>query len=369
MPADRRQALASLGFSAGVIDSLIGELSRPLPDACPHPATAALGNELFVPDWIECCLDAHRRGALAALQDRIFELSFPIAGGISGTPEYQSLALAGHRSLEEVRAALAFDGPAWESPASLRVFLHDTGAGLLPVIQAGARADFVTLVRAIGHRNEPVVIPASMGSNFVNGYVNRRRYLRVREALAAGLLAPESRDPQLWKDKFLLLASGPYSGVFAESTGLTPAEWIDRSTLLRLHHESCHYLVRRLFPKLVFGIQDELVADFAGLMAATGGFRAADFLLFMGLERFPEVRAGGRMANYHRKLTADPELGRAVALLLVEAARNLERYFAAWDDARCHRERLHILAVLTYLPLETLAAPHAAAALDKHLAA
>jgi hypothetical protein len=368
MPADRRRALESLGLPAGVIDPLITELGRTLPATCPDPAILALGNELFVPDWIDCCLDARRRGALPALQDRLFELSFPIAGGISGTPEYQSLALAGSRSLEEVRTTLPLEGPRWESPDSLRVFLHDTGAGLLPVIHAGARADFVTLVRAIGHRNEPVAIPASMGSNFVNGYVNRRRYLRVREALAAGVLAPESRDPQLWKDKFLLLASGPYSGVFAESTGLTPAEWIERSTTLRLHHESCHYLVRRLFPKLVFGIQDELVADFAGLMAATGSFRAPDFLLFMGLERFPEFRPGGRMANYHRKLTADAELGHAVARLLVEAARNLEAYFSPWDDARYRRERLRVLAVLTFLPLERLAGPDAAAALDECLA-
>ncbi len=359
MSADRRALLASFGFSTSLVDRLLPALARELPPLCPDPAQVSLGNELFVPDWIGACVAAHQKGSVPALQDVIFELNFPIAGGISGSAEYQNLALAGSQSLADVRGRINLTGPAWEAPDALRLFMHDTGAGLLPVVHAAARADFVTLVRAIVHKNEPAAIPGSMGSSFINGYNNRSRYLRVREALACGALTAEMRNPQLWKDKLLLLTSGPYSGVSAARMALDHAVWIDRSTAIRLDHESCHYAIRRLFPRLKFGLQDELVADFAGLFGATGSFRAADFLLFMGLEDFPTYRPGGRFENYHKELTADPEAASAVARLLVDAARNLETFFTGWDLLRYDVARLRLLATLTHLPLEALAAPSA----------
>jgi hypothetical protein len=355
MQTERHEVLERFGFARGTIDRLLSGLARSVPPVCPDPAAAAFENELFVSDWIDCCLEARRRGAVPALQDFLFELNFPIAGGISGSPEYQSLALAGHRSLEEVRRHITVACPTWEEPDGMRVFLHDTGAGLLPVIHAASRTDFVTLVRAIVHRNEPVPIPRSMGSNFINGYTNRRRYLRVREALVRGVLGPESRNPQLWRDKLLLLTSGPYSGISPETMGLDPSEWNRRSTAIRLHHESCHYIARRLFPELKFGIQDELVADFVGLTEATGRFRAADFLHFMGLENHPECRADGRLKTYDRKLMQEPEASEAIARLLVAAAGTLEEFFSTWEVVRYHREKLRIVASLTHLPLELLA--------------
>ncbi len=360
----RRSILRDFGFAPDVADRLLGALTRPLPATCPDARRVSLGNELFVPDWIACCLDASTRGAVAALQDVLFQLNFPVAGGVSGTPEYQALALAGSTSLAEVRHSLSLGPATWEKPDALRVFMHETGAGLLPVIAAGCRADFVTLVRALGHRNEPAPVPASMGSNFLNGLTNRRRYLLVREALATGVLSPAMRDPSLWKDRLLLLSPGPYSGVAASEMGLADAVWIARSTAIRLHHESCHYAVRRLFPALKFGIQDELVADFAGLTGATGQFRADEFLRFMGLENFPAYRAGGRFENYHADITSDPATAEALRGLLVNAARHVERFFSHWDAARFATLGLQAQIALTHVPLEVLASEtHAAPAL------
>ncbi|MES2708566.1 MAG: hypothetical protein V4726_18375 [Verrucomicrobiota bacterium] len=359
MHSRRPAVLQHFGFSAETRERLLAALSRDLPAVCPDPARTPLGNELFVPDWITCCVDAHRRGPVAALRDMLFELNFPIMAGISGTPEYQNLALAGSLSLEDVRKDLTLAGPAWTAPDRIRVFMHDCGAGLLPVIHAATHADFVILLQAIVHRNEPAAVPLSMGSSFINGYCNRNRYLRIREALALGVIAPEARNPQLWKDKMLVLASGPYSGVSASAAGLGHDVWMERSTRLRIHHEACHYLNRRLFPKLRFGLQDELIADFAGLMETAGGFKAADFLLFMGLERFPEYRSGGRLENYPRELGGSAEAVHAVARLLVEAAVNLENFFSGWDTVRWVINKLQVLATLTWLPLEVLAGPDA----------
>jgi hypothetical protein len=367
MHSQRPAVLQQFGFSGETARHVLKVLARDLPPVCPDPSRAPLGNELFVPDWIGCCIDAQRRGPVAALRDMVFELNFPITAGISGTPEYQSLALAGSDRLEDVRKTLTTDGPAWTEPDKIRVFMHDCGAGLLPVIHAATHADFSTLLRAIVHRNEPAAVPASMGSSFINGYCNRARYLRIREALALGVIAPEARDPLLWKDKLLLLTSGPYSGVSAAAMGLEDAEWVARSTTLRIHHEACHYLNRRLFPRLKFGLQDELIADFAGLMETTGSFQADEFLLFMGLERFPDYRAGGRLENYPRELGGTAEGTHAVALLLVKAARRLEAYFSGWDSARFAINKLRVLAALTWLPLEVLASQEADLAFDEIL--
>ncbi|RYD33640.1 MAG: hypothetical protein EOP86_12930 [Verrucomicrobiaceae bacterium] len=367
MQTGRSATLQRFGFTPETVDQVLRALGRELPEVCPEPSQLSLGNEIFVPDWIGCCLEASRRSPVEALREMLFELNFPIAAGISGTPEYQSLALAGSSGLEDVRSTLPPQGPAWSEPDKIRVFMHDSGAGLLPVIHAASHADFVILLQAIVHRNEPVPVPLSTGSSFINGYSNRGRYLRIREALALGVLAPEARNPQLWKDKILLLASGPYSGVPASALGLDPEKWLERSTRLRIHHEACHYLNRRLFPKLKFGLQDELIADFAGLMEATGGFKAAEFLLFMGLERFPDYRAGGRLENYPRELGGNAEVTHAVARLLVEAAANLERFFSSWDPIRYVIGKLRVLALLTWLPLEILAGPDACGILGRLL--
>lgn len=364
MHSYRSAILRQFDFPEETVARLLTGLARDLPEECPDPTRLHLGNELFVQDWIGCCIDAQQRGAVTALRDVLVELNFPIQAGIGGTAEYQSLTLAGGRSLKEIRKTLTLGDPVWHAPDRMKVFMHDSGTGMLPVIHAAAHADFATLVQAIVHRNEPVPVPASMGSSFINGYRNRSRYLRVREALALNLMQPEARDPLLWKDKFLLLTSGPYSGVSSSVMGMDHTPWIARSTEIRLHHESSHYTVRRLFPKMKFGLQDELVADFAGLKGAFGTFRAKDFLEFMGLENFPDCRPGGRMENYARELCRDTPSAHAAGRLLVEAARNLESFFASWSDVRYSVEKLRVLAVLTWLPLETLAGPDSDAVLS-----
>lgn len=366
MSAAKHHALRSFGFASEVEERLIAALARPLPEACPDPREAALENELFVPDWIECCLEARRAGPAAALRNMLWELNFPVAPGISKTPEYANPALAGNGAGERAFASTK-EGVAWQAPERLRVFMHDSGAGLLPVIHAAEREDFVTLIRALVHRNEPAAVPASMGASFLNGYHNRQRHVRALEAAEQGLLPRAACQPSLWKDRLLLLTHGLYSGVPAVALGRTDAEWMERSTRLRLAHESCHYAVRRLFPRLKFGLQDELAADFAGLMEADGVFRAEAFLLFMGLEKFPAYRPGGRLENYGKGLAADPAMLHALGAVLAAAARQVEAFFAGWPPERYARHKLAVWAALTFVPLEHLASPEAAQWLQRVL--
>src|SRR6478735_2323128 len=159
MQTGRSATLQRFGFDPETVDQVLRALTRELPEVCPDPSQVSLGNEIFVPDWIGCCLEACRRGPVEALRGMLFELNFPIAAVISGTPEYQNLALAGSSGLEDVRGTLPPQGPAWSEPDKIRIFMHDSGAGLLPVIHAANHADFAILLQAIVHRNEPVPVP------------------------------------------------------------------------------------------------------------------------------------------------------------------------------------------------------------------
>jgi AraC-like DNA-binding protein len=85
--------------------------------------------------------------------------------------------------------------------------------------------------------------------------------------------------------------------------GLDEQEWLQLSLIIRLEHECIHYLTSRLFNLMRNNLLDELIADYGGIVAACGYYRADWFLRFLGLESFPDYRAGGRLENYHHAIT------------------------------------------------------------------
>jgi hypothetical protein len=79
-------------------------------------------------------------------------------------------------------------------------------------------------------------------------------------------------------------------------------------------------------------LADELIADYMGIVAAEGRYRADWFLRFVGLEG-PIYRPGGRLQNYR----GDPSLSAgafgALQVAVRRAAQNLETF-----DERRRRE-------------------------------
>ncbi len=69
---------------------------------------------------------------------------------------------------------------------------------------------------------------------------------------------------------------------------------------------------------------DELIADWAGITAAAGRFRADWFLRFMGLEEEGRYRAGGRLENYRGKPPLSDGAFKVLQSLVRNAARKLE---------------------------------------------
>jgi hypothetical protein len=160
----------------------------------------------------------------------------------------------------------------------------------------------------------------------------------------------------LYQDRFILLSTGPYSAVSAETLGLSPAAWRDASRTIRLEHECAHYFTRRVFNSMRNALLDELIADYMGIVAVAGRFRADWFLQFLGLENFPAHRPGGRVENYRgTPPLSDPAI-RVLASVVRSAAHNLERLDRQRGGAAVTSvDKARILLRLSRLSLEALA--------------
>lgn len=319
--------------------------SFPLP-ALPLP------DEAHVAAWQDYARLAQVEGAWAVLQRCFGCLRFPIQAGISQTAPYQQA-----RAGRAVPAAAAL----WlQQPDALELILQPTAAGAIPVLIAGCRADFVTLMQAFAHGNEPVVVPDSMGAAMIAGIINAHRLRAFRG------LRPAKSD---YQDRFILLSRGAYSGVPAAALGLDEAAWNALSLTIRLHHECAHYFTKRVFGVMRRHLHDELLADYAGISAALNHFRADWFLHFMGLEAYPAYRPGARLENYLDDALADPAARDQAAGWLARAAHNLETFAQAqggWPAAL--PTQAHILHAIASLSLPELADANAPDRLADRLA-
>jgi hypothetical protein len=265
-----------------------------------------------------------------------------------------------------------------KQPEKLQLIIHQSIAGAIPVLLTGNREDFVSLVQALTMRNEPKPIPASMGACMVAGFNNWDRIRQYRQqwedknplncsesswAEEFGRLIPHK---ELYQDRLILLSDGPYSDVPASEMGLSESQWRNLSLTIRLEHECTHYFTRRLFDSMRNNLLDELIADYRGIVAATGHYRADWFLRFLGLESFPNYREGGRLQNYRGQPPLSDGAFKILQALVKTAVENLERFDAeyAGELITLNNQPLMLVA-LTYLTLEELASKEARIRLKK----
>lgn len=327
-----------------------------------------LADEPLVECWQAWADEAATGGVVPTLRRYLPQLRFPVAEGMSRDPDYRKATLAGADPDGLERAT----GLEIDAPEHVQLELYPSLAGRIPVLEIRDRASFVALVRALSKRNEPFPVPPSMGAQMIGGFNN---WHRIREHQRRWSATPEDeREHATWKeafaalrqrkelfqDRFILLSDGPYSAVDAADLGLDEATWKERSLIIRREHECTHYFTRRVFGSMRGNLLDELICDYAGVVASEGRFRADWFLRFVGLEAYPEYRQGGRLENY----LGDPPLSggafRALQTLVYQAAHNLERFdrdeaARAAGGEREPRRRALILASLATRRLDELA--------------
>lgn len=322
---DRATILRHYGASPSVVEELL-EYNESLFSASDVPDVVT--DEPFVATWSSYVEEAEEDASQTVfdvLQKKLPQLQFPVEAGISKTETYRKATLQG-------ATVPAGTGIELEAPEALECMLHPSAAGRIPVLVAGTRADFEVLVQALTRRNEPTPIPASMGACMVSGFSNWDRIHAYRRAW----LARPDTQPQEWgvafralipqkekyQDRFILLNRGPYSNVTAKNLGLEDDEWERLSLIIRMEHECAHYVTERYFGGMNVNVTDEIISDYAGVTEAVGHFRAEWFLWFMGLEKAPRYREGGRLEAYCEALSDE-----AIAVLrrlVVPAAETLE---------------------------------------------
>jgi uncharacterized protein DUF7005 len=327
------------------------------------PPTLPLAAEPHIAAWRACAAEAAQQGAWELLRKRLPQLQFPVRQGISQAEAYRAAVWRG--TFPDVAA----DGLILRRPQQLRLWIHDSLAGPVPVLCTADRADFVCLVQALAWCNEPVPVPASQGACFVSGFNNwdRVRHYREQWRAAGGSDTPEAwaaefrrliPRKELYQDCFLILAEGPYSNVPAEEMGLPAEEWLRLSLVIRLAHECTHYLTLRLFGSVRDHPLDELIADYVGIAAACGHYRADWFLRF-----------AGRLDNYRGQPPLSDAVFDSVRRLVQAAAVNLERFDRQFfSGPRADQDRMLLVPVLYRATLEELASDEAEAILLRGLA-
>lgn len=360
---ERADILRSAGATGSEVAELLayGEVVFSRPD---QPLEFPLADEPFVADWEVYAREAESDGVVPTLRGRLVQLRFPLVAGISESQAYRAATRTG---AEPPPGTVALP---LEQPEGIRLLLHPTAAGRIPVMVAATRPDFVALVCALTRRNEPVPLPDSMGACIVGGYNNwdrlgklRRHWLTEHPNRPSAAWWTEGfprikSSRELYQDRFIVLSSGPYSAVSAGELGLSAGEWEQRSLHIRLEHECAHYFTRRVLGSMRNSLQDEIIADYVALVSSEGHYRSDWFLRFMGLEAYPRIRHGGRLENYRGTPPLSAGALRVLATLVERIARNLgalERKAAAGETTLSQRAR-EILALASY-SLEALSLP------------
>ncbi|MBW4641614.1 MAG: hypothetical protein KME23_01050 [Goleter apudmare HA4340-LM2] len=366
------ETLAAYGASESEIQELLiynqNVFDRPLLEDLYQPQS-----EPYLATWEQYAQESATVGAYATLKSYLVQLQFPILAGISETADYRAATRKGH-STEEMKTAT---GLVLLEPEQLQLYIYPTLAGAIPVIVAGNRADFVSLIQALTKRNEPQFVPDSMGSCIVAGYNNWHRVHQYQQQwLDKNQNQCNNTDwavewqrliqrPELYRDRFILLSRGAYSNVTATELGLDEQQWLELSFKIRLEHECTHYVTRRWFGSMRNNILDELIADYRGIVSAIGDYRADWFLHFAGLEGFPAYRQGGRLENYRGEPPLSEAAFKVLQGLVKTAAENLEKFERKYSQSvkKSHPE-MAILIALTTLRLEELASEQAVSLIE-----
>lgn len=340
-------------------------------------------SEPYLEAWQQYAQEAQTQGVATVLKQYLVQLHFPIESGMSETAHYQAATRQGVRpSTNAVRSRNDIEtrhsgierseGCCFQAPDQLSLKIHASIAGLIPVIIAGCRADFVMLIQALTRRNEPTPIPLSMGACMVSGYNNWERVFRYRHQWTNQWIEQQGKSPSesdwnaefkqliphkdLYQDRFMILSTAPYSHVTAAELDMTEAKWSAYSLIIRLEHECTHYFTLRFLKSMKNHLLDELIADYRGIVAAIGYYRADWFLRFMGLEQYPNYRLGGRLENYRGSPSLSDQAFQGLQTLVKRSAENLEQFDRAYRTAYLTpQQEIAIVLALTQSTLIDLA--------------
>lgn len=259
------------------------------------------------------------------------QLNFPIQKDINKTEDYINAVLKGKDCYGTLQDELQLN-----NAKEITINVHESIAGGIPVVSVPDNKDFATIVQCFLHKNNPIEIPESMGAFLASGMNNWARIHVLKkhwtEANPLGNWNEEFSknilpNPDLYKDKIIVLSTKPYSNVSANRLGLRDDEWKTYSYLIRLEHECTHLYTLKTYGYASNNLHDELIADYIGIAKAAGRYHKEWMLLFMGLEDYPKYRKGARLENYLENIQLSDEKFHKLIYIIKNAIETI-----AWFD-------------------------------------
>jgi hypothetical protein len=217
------------------------------------------------------------------------------------------------------------------SSCGVKAWIERTPAGGIPVVYSEDRRIFERLTAIFSMEDEARPLPASVNAFTV-----------------------PAKHPMLAGHRVIFMTGAGYSALSGEDAGFPDAEWIEKSAVIRLHHECCHYFTLRVLGGMKNHALDEVIADCVGQLSALGHYDASLQRKFFGLSD-GGIASGGRLGFYVKKLPdgAIPLVCRKID----EALDGLEGYLeknAPLADASLQPKLIVKLAALGLLGIAEL---------------
>lgn len=280
--------------------------------------------------WEKYINDSRVTGAFELLKKCYPQLNFPIKNDINKTEEYITAVLKGKNTNLFSTAGIGLN-----NAEGIKIILYESLAGNIPVLIVPDDTDFVKIIQSLGHRNNPVSIPDSMGAAFVNGINNWDKLNTLKNTWMNinpfGNWSQEFNrnikpNPSLFQDGLVILSTKSYSNISAKDLELSEELWQKYSLIIRLEHECTHLFTFRTFGVMNNNLHDELIADYMGICKAFGRFNKNWLLQFMGLENYPVYRKGARLENYIKNAAISEASFEQLIALIYNAIENIFKF-------------------------------------------
>lgn len=373
-PNSKYDLLRTYTTSSSIIDELCAYTENKFVNYTKFPNDESLraADDVFIPVWEDYLKQSKEIGIFSTLKENLVQLQFPIQKNISQSTAYRTATLKG----KIVESKIIGESLKLTAADSLKLFLYESFAGKIPVIVTSNNEDFVSLIRALTYRNEPVQIPKSMGAAMIKGLNNWDRIRRLKADWSnknpLGNWNQEFQmnvlpNKDMYQDKLIILSKKPYSGVTAKHIGISEEEWLQHSLKIRLEHECAHLYTLNVFGTMANNMHDELIADYMGITKVLGRFRSDWFLRFIGLENYPEYREGGRFQNYINEPKLSIGATKVLRTIIRNAAINLEAFDNSLGLPSNQEDRIYRLHSICSLDLIELSSEFGIAKLlNKH---
>ena len=181
--------------------------------------------------------------------------------------------------------------------------IEETPAGKVEVIFLKNREDFECFYQIMADKCEPVPVLRSVGAAYIGGINDWSKiHAHIAEYEKKGGTDSDNEfrrftaNKDNYKTSIILLSEGFYSNISYENTPYSVEDWRKISLEIRKYHELTHFVCRHFFPGNIRPVWDELLADFYGLLCATGSYDKALALSFLGIREGKYTR--GRLERY-----------------------------------------------------------------------